>query len=788
MTKIKSWVLILLLLSSSGTSLFFMYLSRSRSMTVQDHSFSFDPVRFLVLFLICSLSIFVLWITYSKAIAVVFHQTLSSTSTEDAVTFTPCIIFFLLPLTSFHYLSASDLTLRLFLLGVAVLFFFFYLKILYFLRAYKKSPNFFRNLREKFARLPTKKKLLIFFLAALVLYNTGAAVLTTKEINFSGDEPHFILIAHSLLTDGDFDLSNNYADHDYRNYMHSNVRLDPHTSPPTKGKYSFHSPGIAFLILPFYGLGLLLKGSSLIFLIRFGISIFGALLGLQIYLFALQTWKNEKLAFRLWILYSFTAPVFFYSIHFYPEIIVALLSLTYFRLVRCRKSFSRVTLLVLGLLISTFVWFHILKYMFLTAALFLYGVWTLLRKHRIGWRILYYLAFPLLLTFLYFIFQYSLYDSYSLSAVSWRGALSAGESLSYLKSLLQDIPFRYQWETLAGFFLDQRDGLFFYAPIYFFAFLGAVELLKRKSKDLLLLLFIAGPYVLYLAFLTQRTGYAPQARPLVAVSWVFIVLVGHFLAANGKKIFSILFSAATFFSFLFISILMLDPRALYQLTTVGETQHAGKLFLHLSNLHFFLPEFLPSFLKISGPAWKANFYWMIGIVFFMAAYAFTKKHDFTLTSFFHKALVASALILFFFWFAFFPRIVMLYPNNVSFPGGDKISFYYLGRVAQMKQPGRFDLPEDDRVYIFYFSSWKKIEDFTLEFGSLAGSYDIRIQYYDMDIFEGSTSQEIRSLPFHPPHIYKFKNRNLYQLILTLQNTSNVSTAQHPFKFSILPVR
>jgi hypothetical protein len=133
------------------------------------------------------------------------------------------------------------------------------------------------------------------------------------------------LITHSLLKDGDFDLANNYAQKDYTRYLPAGATIRAHVAPGTKpgALYSFHSPGLSFLLLPFYALGIWLGKSALLFLPRFGMSLFGALLGVQMYLFARQEWKRDRLALGLWILFSFTSPIFFYSIHIYSEIVAA---------------------------------------------------------------------------------------------------------------------------------------------------------------------------------------------------------------------------------------------------------------------------------------------------------------------------------------------------------------------------------------------------------------------------------------------------------------------------------
>ena len=72
----------------------------------------------------------------------------------------------------------------------------------------------------------------------------------------------------------------------------------------------------------------------LILLLRFGMSLIGALFVLQLYRFVLRETGNEQAALWVFALALLTTPIYFYSIHIYPELIVALLSFLAFRMLR----------------------------------------------------------------------------------------------------------------------------------------------------------------------------------------------------------------------------------------------------------------------------------------------------------------------------------------------------------------------------------------------------------------------------------------------------------------------
>ncbi|MCX6563139.1 MAG: hypothetical protein NTU60_05985 [Candidatus Aminicenantes bacterium] len=730
-----------------------------------------------------------LWAAFSYVVGKTCRLSYQDALGLDFPTYFPLLFFALAPLSLVHYLTNEDIQKRMTLLMLAVIFAVLYLKAVQAARIIRERPAPWLLRLRRFDSLPPRRQVLVLFVAAVLIYNGGSLLMMSKGVSFGGDEPHYLLIAHSLLKDGDFDLANNYSQRDYGRFLPPNAVIEAHVLTGTKpgGQYSFHSPGVSILLLPFYALGTLFGKSAMIFLLRFGMSLFGALFGVQMFLFARQEWQRGRLALGLWALFSFTSPVFFYSIHVYPEIIVALFAFTVFRLVRFSPKFSRPRLLLCGLLLSSFIWFHALKYFFILGPLFLYAVWVLIKKHRARSVLAFFLGPIALIFILYFYFQVSIYGSLNPTAVSWQGAMDQQQTVSFLKTLTR-IPVRFQVDTLLGYFLDQRDGLLFYAPIYFFAFLGLVELIRRKRQDFWLFLFLTGPYVFVSAFLTQRAGYAPPARPLVAVIWGMAVLVGYFLAYNGKKIFAYLMDFAIGLSFLFVWILCQNPLALYQETTTGTTERGGALFYILSHLHFYLPNILPSFIKIEEWRWTPNFVWPVLLLVFVAAYLLVRKHRFSLKFGHHQVLVASGIALFFLWFVFYPRTVLLSPRKVDLSSGEKLTFYSLSRVAKVKEGGGFALLEDNRDYHFYFATGRPIDKLKVEFGSMQGDYDLKLRFFDAPAFEESTRREIKVKVLDSPPAYRWKRASLYQIVVHLEKRSDVRTGVNPYTLGIQPLR
>jgi len=781
------------LVASAGLAVWQSLAIASPGFTFFEHVFRPRPVPLAAFIALAFLTINAFWLVYSRAVSRLLSEPFEEVLRRDAWTYCPLALAGLAPWTLVHYLSAADVLVRSRLLLAGTFASVIILKIVQFRAWRKRRPGPLPIRLFDPSRLSARRKSAALFLAALAAFNIGSLILIEKGIGFSGDEPHYLLMAHSLLHEGDLDLADNYAREDYRAYQVKPVTIPQrHVVAGRKEGtwYSFHSPGTAFLMLPFYAVGEHFGPAGLILWLRFGMSLFGALFALQVFLFARETWGDEKRAFLLWAVVALVTPVFFYAIHIYPEMIIALFSFYVFRRLHSQAPLRRGLLLFSGFLISCFIWFHAIKYVLLAGPLFLYGLWILRgRRARTG-EYASYVLFPVLVTAAYFAFQKSLYGSFSLSAVSWKGSLEAGETLGYLKELLVGIPFRFRWETLAGYFLDQKDGLLFYAPVYALAFAGLAETARRNARDFWAILFVTSPYVLISAFLTQRTGYAPQARPLTAAVWALVIGLGAFLFSRPKGTPSRTLVLLSGMSFLMTGLLLRDPFALYQETTVGSAERGGRVFYSLSNLHFHLTDLLPSYIKSGEGLWLPNILWPAALAALLLVYILARRRRRDVACRRRKGWATGAVVaagaVYFLGFVGFPRTPLLGPVNTAFPSGEKITFYSMSRVARQVEPGRFLLPEDGRAYVFSFTSRRRLEDLRFEFGSGSGAYEVEVDYFDQPLFAGRTDGEFRTLDLPSPPPYRLKGAHLYQVTIRLDKESGPGTAEAPYLFRIVP--
>ena len=772
-----------------GLALFITIYKDASSFTIVAHSLRPPLFLFSLFFLGCLALLVISWRSIAKA---------EENMWENFFAYLPFGFSLLSPLLLCFYMTSDDLKVRLNLLLGSMIVGFVSIKLTQWYRR-GRLKNFWERSLSRFIKLSLKKKLLILFLVAFLVYHLCALSYVSKGLAYSGDEPYYLMTTHSLYQDGDINLAKNYADHDYfhfyPNELYPKLRLRAYARVGKKGTdylWPISQPGVSALMLPYYWLSQQFQGRTLIYIIKVSLSIWAVLLGLQIYLFAREFWENEKIPLLLWFLYSFSAPILFYAIHLYPEVPIALFSLFVFRKVRSKKNLSFFHYCFFGFLIALFPWFG-LKYNMVLWPLLIVSVYFLIKNHKAKWKILAFLAFPAVSVMLFAFYIKELYGTFYPMAI-YEGVLTA-ERVQAFREIVMKIPVMLRIDSFLDYFLDQRDGLLLYSPMYFFIFLGGVEAFRRSTKDLFALLFISLPFLLNYAFFTHRQGYSPQGRVLTNISWVAAIFIGYFLIYNRKKLYSFLFWLSAVIGFVFVVLLLRNPQFLYQPTTHEFTFRGGELFVYLSNLHFYLPDLLPSFIKVNNLRYVPNYIWLAVILVFIAGYLWKKddpqkKMIKTSRPFLTPLLTICGVAVFFLWFVLFPRTSLLFPTKAAYSSGERISYYDLGRHVQMKkvEPGRFTITKDNHALDLHFTSWRKIENLKIEFGSLEGEYQVNLRFFDQELFSGIISQEMKRLVKSSPPQYHFKNTNLYRLSIEIKNLSDISTARNPFLLILQPVR
>jgi hypothetical protein len=403
-------------------------------------------------------------------------------------------------------------------------------------------------------------KLALVSFSAYAFLASGFAV---PQHPLTGDEPHYLLIARSLLDDGDINLFNNTAQEDYRRYYPG--ELDSHAKPGRGGAgtlYSRHLPGISFLLVPFYLLADQAKNLGLfIFIVRLPICLLTALLGAAVFLFSLDLTESRRAAAWAWLVFSFTAPVLFFSGLIYAEVPAALITLLVFRSLFLRRDTRPIALFLSGAGLGLLAWFSV-KFIVLEVVLFALAAFPLLKRAREKRRELALLAsIPLLSGLLFLVFLKSTYGSFNPVAV-YSGAEAA-------PALSTTLPWRAASvrEFLSaglGLFFEQKAGIFIYAPIYLLAGAGLLLLWRKKRSIAAKLLVLFGAYWALCAASYFLGGFCPPGRPLLPVMWILAGFVSVQIAAPAGRVSSLVRGALAGLSVLVASFALITPQLLYQ--------------------------------------------------------------------------------------------------------------------------------------------------------------------------------------------------------------------------------
>lgn len=368
--------------------------------------------------------------------------------------------------------------------------------------------------------MPGRAPLPALFAAAFVFYAVwGERVPGSGP---QGDEPHYLVMAQSLRSDGDLDLADEFANREYAPFYGGD--LAPHTSPntPPGRLYSMHSPGLPALLLPAYA-AFGYRGAQLF------VSALAALAAALLYRLVLDVFENERVAAAAWALAAFSPPLPFYAVTLYPESLAALAIVAY--LLAARSTPGAAAVGCVAVLSAALPWVHT-KFIPLAAAGLMF---TLLRRHRWPARVASCALFVASLALLAWYFR-AFYGSPSFAAALGPADVQVS---------------RAPW-GIAGALFDRQYGLLMVAPALVLALPGGVALWRRRTGDalraLVLALLVAVPAGAYVGW---WGGAAPPARYVVPMFGPMMLALAaiaprarDFLAAVGAAGFAILILAA----------------------------------------------------------------------------------------------------------------------------------------------------------------------------------------------------------------------------------------------------
>ena len=279
----------------------------------------------------------------------------------------------------------------------------------------------------------------------------AAAGRSHVQVGPEGDEPHYLMVADSLLRDGDLSLERDYAEGRYAAFH--DAPLAPHYRVRGKGGaiYSLHAVGLSILILPAWAIG----GYA-------GVTAFMALLAAflarEVREWVSDLTGNQKLAEAAGWLAVLTPPLIHYAGLVFTEVPAALALSVGLRLAR-RDEFGVREAVVVGCAAAAMAWLNV-RYAPLGAVVVAHALW---RHPRV--RALLGVLVPCTLSAAgLLLYHQALYGF-------WDPRRVYGRSPEFALSTLA--------EGLPGLLLDQEFGLLVYAPVLVLALPGFVLLLRR---------------------------------------------------------------------------------------------------------------------------------------------------------------------------------------------------------------------------------------------------------------------------------------------------------------------
>jgi len=316
-----------------------------------------------------------------------------------------------------------------------------------------------------------------------------------------GDEPHYLIITQSLLTDGDLRIENNHQRHDYLAYSSQELKPDYLRRGRDGAIYSIHAPGLPAVVAPAFALG----GYA-------GVNVFLSLvcaLGAALVWHAIWRLTNDAgAAWFGWASVALTTPFLFQAFTVYPDGLGAVLVMTgIVALLDPERLSSPLRIVGHGAALALLPWLHT-RYALLAAVL---GVALVLRVAATRERrlplLLSLFVVPMVSAACWFLSFYAIYGTFN-PAAPYGG---------YTQSTLANAA-----RGLTGLAIDQQFGILPNAPIYLAGFAGLWMLGRSHRRLCIELVAVIVPYTIAVAsYQMWWGGHSSPGRFIVPILVVF---------------------------------------------------------------------------------------------------------------------------------------------------------------------------------------------------------------------------------------------------------------------------
>jgi hypothetical protein len=363
----------------------------------------------------------------------------------------------------------------------------------------------------------------IFCASFLVYLSITPWVAATTITN--GDEPHYLLLTHSLVHDHDFDLRNNYDHQDWTPFYWTYLR-DRHIITNQRGQQMpFHDVGLSILLVPGYALGNRIGAMV-------EINLAAAFLAAGIFEMAIELGATTAGAMACWALLAFASPLVTFAAQIYPEIPGAALSIA--AILWSAKYLNvgvRSAMPVVGCLLAVMPWLSIRFWVVIgpIALVMAISLWLRLRcsnafAREFGWLVL-----PTAVSVLVFCcFDLWGYGKFEPNAGYFLFLPTIGRPM-----------FEHQIHVgLLGLFFDRSFGIWPTAPIYVVAIAGMWPAFRSRRTLSSLLLAPAIATILFTA--PNHWWYGgvtpPPSRYIVVAMALLVPFAGVILAGGRSKV------------------------------------------------------------------------------------------------------------------------------------------------------------------------------------------------------------------------------------------------------------
>lgn len=422
----------------------------------------------------------------------------------------------------------------------------------------------------------------------------------------TGDEPHYLVVAHSLAIDHDLSLLNNYERRHYRAFYPGELAKRTSPSADRKRELPAQGLGLSFLLAPFYKFAITTFPSMLVAFLRLMMCSITMVVLYNMLLLLFESRISKSVCFLVGCGAFLASPLLPYSSLFYPEIPACLLLTIALRQLRRIEEHRWRAFLWLSLIPAALLWLHP-KYFALglciciTAAIYFYRTFRVYSDGSHYRLTFLYAVVSCAGMFSFFLFLHDQYGSWSPNRIyaGWEKApqtlveLVRQEGFGRVGTMLR---------MAIGLWIDQRFGLISHAPLYVHFFPGAIVMLSGSTRRFIFVWFAI--HFLMLCWGAPLGGYAPPSRHMIVLLPLILIPMSLLVAkiSDFKKLLAVLMFVISWF---LAALMYLHYRLLFTNVTWRNPDGVSPFWERLG-----VDSWLPS-LTATNPQWLLVLLWCI---------------------------------------------------------------------------------------------------------------------------------------------------------------------------------